>query len=173
MIYRNIYVFGEPVLREKARPVEKFDSSLQKLIKRMIAAMKEADGVGLAAPQIGIPCRVIVVDVGEGPFALINPEVIWESEEKSDFDEGCLSFPGVTVTITRPERIRIQYLDEKGNKNILEADSLLARVIQHEIDHLNGVLIIDRATKEQKLEALERLSETLKAIEEGRVTPEN
>lgn len=158
MKYRDIFIFGEPVLREKSKPVSKFDSKLSKLIKKMHKTMKNADGVGLAAPQVGHLLRVVTVDVGEGLIALVNPEIIDKSKERCEFDEGCLSFPGVTIDITRPEEIRVAYLDEKGNKNVLDADGLLARVIQHEIDHLDGVLIIDKADNKEKLKALEDLS---------------
>lgn len=170
MRYRDILVFGEPVLKEKSKPVQKIDSSVKKILKQMYQIMKNADGVGLAAPQIGIPLRLVVIDVGEGPIYMINPEIIWFSDEKTDFEEGCLSFPGVAINITRPERVRVLFLDEKGNQNLLEADGLLSRAIQHEVDHLDGILIIDRATKEQKLEALQKLQENLQLISSQKTT---
>jgi peptide deformylase len=165
MKFRDIFVFGEPVLKEKAKPVQKIDASIKKLLRQMYAVMKRADGVGLAAPQIGVPLRVVVIDVGEGSLMMINPEIVWYSEETSEFEEGCLSFPGVTVNIIRPERVKVAYLDENGNKNLLEADGLLSRAIQHELDHLDGILIIDRAPKEQRFEILKKLDENLKMIE--------
>lgn len=160
MEFRNIKVFGEPVLRERANPVERFDAELLGLVKRMKKIMKEAEGVGLAAPQIGVPLRVVTIDVGEeGRFTMVNPEITWYSEEKELFEEGCLSFPGVTVNIERPARVKAVYFDEYGNKRSVEADGLLARAIQHEIDHLDGVLIIDRAGKEEKIKVLEQLNQ--------------
>jgi len=165
MKYRDILIFGEPVLKEKARPVSKIDATVKSLLKRMYAVMQVAGGVGLAAPQIGVPLRVAVIDIGEGPIYMINPVITWYSEEKCEFEEGCLSFPGVAINILRPERVRVAYVDDKGNRNVLEADGLLARAIQHEIDHLDGILIIDRATGKQRLEALSRLEENLKLIE--------
>lgn len=166
MKYRNIFVFGEPVLKEKSRPVEKIDSGIVKILKEMQKIMINANGVGISAPQIGIPLRLVVIDVGDGPIYMVNPEIVWYSEEKVDFEEGCLSFPGVTVNISRPERVRAAYLDERGRKNLIEADGLLARAIQHEIDHLDGILIIDRATPQERVEALQKLQENLKIIEE-------
>lgn len=165
MKYRNILVFGEPVLRERSREVSEINSSVRKKLREMYDIMLNANGVGLAAPQVGIPLRMVVIDVGDGPIYMINPEIVWYSKEEVDFEEGCLSFPGVTINITRPEKVKAVYLDEKGRKNIIEADGLLARAIQHEIDHLDGVLIIDRANEEQKLQALQKLNENLQAIE--------
>lgn len=166
MKYRNILVFGEPLLKEKSNPVEKVDSGIVRILKEMQKIMVNANGVGISAPQVGIPLRLVVIDVGEGPIYMVNPEIVWFSEEKTEFEEGCLSFPGVTVNIVRPERVRTAYLDEKGRKNLIEADGLLARAIQHEIDHLDGILIIDRATPEQRIQALQKLQENLKIIEE-------
>lgn len=165
MKYRNILVFGEPVLRERSKEVSEINSSVRKKLREMYDIMLNANGVGLAAPQVGIPLRMVVIDVGDGPIYMINPEIVWYSKEEVDFEEGCLSFPGVTINITRPEKVKAVYLDEKGRKNIIEADGLLARAIQHEIDHLDGVLIIDRANEEQKLQALQKLNENLQAIE--------
>lgn len=159
--FRNIKIFGEPVLRERARPVEVFDKKLLGLINQMFDIMHEAKGIGLAAPQIGHPIRVAVIEIDENRYVLVNPEIIEKSREMEEFEEGCLSLPGVSINIKRPSRIKVAYQDEKGKKNILEADGLLARAIQHEIDHINGVLIIDRATKKERLEALEKFSQFL------------
>lgn len=165
MKYRDILVFGEPVLKEKSKEVKVIDSNIRKTLKNMYEIMKRADGVGLAAPQIGIPLRLVVIDVGKGPIFMVNPEITWYSEDTVDFEEGCLSFPGVAINITRPEKVKVAFLDEKGKKNFLEADGLLARAIQHEVDHLDGVLIIDRATKKQRMEAIQKLQENLLQIE--------
>ncbi|MCX7832510.1 MAG: peptide deformylase [Actinobacteria bacterium] len=166
MKYRDILIFGEPVLKEKSKEVQNIDSNIRKTLKNMYEIMKRADGVGLAAPQIGIPLRLVVIDVGEGPIFMVNPEITWYSKEEVDFEEGCLSFPGVAINITRPEKVKVAFLDEKGRKNFLEADGLLARAIQHEVDHLDGVLIIDRATKTQRMEAIQKLQENIQQIEE-------
>lgn len=156
------------MLRQKAELVKKFDAELIKLVRKMKRIMKEAEGVGLAAPQIGVPLRVVTIDIGdEKKFTMVNPEIVWFSEEKEFFEEGCLSFPGVTVNIERPARVRAVYLDEYGNKKSIEADGLLARAIQHEVDHLDGVLIIDRASKEEKIKVLEQLNEFFEGQQTG------
>lgn len=170
MRYRNIYIFGEPVLREKAQPVEKFDKNLKSLVKRMFKTMKEADGVGLAAPQVGVSLRVVTIDVGDGPYVLVNPEIIWQSEVESDFEEGCLSFPGITVNIRRPEKVKVSYFDEKGNKAVIEADGLFARAVQHELDHLNGILIIDHASPEERMRLIDELEKNLSLIRKTQET---
>ncbi len=159
--YRNVRLFGEPVLREKAKPVEVFDKKLLSLINEMFKIMEEAHGVGLAAPQIGHPLRLVVIQFEDNRYVLVNPEIIDKSKEQEEFEEGCLSFPGVSVNIKRPSRVKVAYHDEKGKRSILEANGLLSRIVQHEIDHINGVLIIDRANKRERLEALEKFSEFL------------
>lgn len=133
---------GDPVLRQKAKAVEKVTKKLKKLIRDMAQTMYEANGVGLAAPQIGISERVIVVDVGDGLIALINPEIC-ESEGSQKDVEGCLSIPGVNGYVCRAARVVVQGTDENGRQVRHEGTGLLARAFQHEIDHLNGVLFID------------------------------
>jgi peptide deformylase len=171
--YKRVRIFGDPVLKEKARPVESFDEALRELVSRMFSIMSGAGGIGLAAPQAGHLLRVITIDIspaieGEGscvpgPFVIVNPVVTWASEETEPFEEGCLSLPGVSVEIVRPSRVTVEYQDEYGHRHVLEADGLLARVLQHEIDHLNGVLIIDRAEKSERLRALDEFNQFLLA----------
>ncbi len=145
MAVLEIRKVGDPVLREKAKPVARITKRHQKLLKDMIETMYAADGIGLAAPQVGVSERLIVVDIGEGPLALVNPEILAASG--SDVDrEGCLSIPGVWGYVERFSRVTVQGLDEKGRPRRIEAEGLLARVLQHEIDHLDGILFTDKAT---------------------------
>jgi peptide deformylase len=146
----EIRIYPAEVLRVKAKEVERIDASIRSLIDRMTDLMYQADGVGLAAPQAGISKRVIVVDVGEGPFNLINPEVLETEEEKESVEEGCLSLPGIRINVLRPKSATVRGLNEKGETITRTVDGMWARVFQHEIDHLNGVLIIDHASTVQK-----------------------
>jgi peptide deformylase len=134
------------VLRKKAKLVEKIDERLQMLISDMFDTMYRADGVGLAAPQVGILKRVVVIDVGDGDgvHALINPEFVSQSGEEIDF-EGCLSIPGIRGKVKRPANVTVKALDRNGKEIVLEASGMLARALCHEIDHLDGVLFIDKA----------------------------
>lgn len=143
MALRNIRVNGDVVLRKKSREVKEINEKILTLIEDMKETMYHANGVGLAAPQIGILRKVVVIDVGEGPIVLINPEII--SKEGSQIDEeGCLSIPGVQGKVDRPMKVTVKALNEKGEEFILEGQELLARAICHEIDHLDGVLFIDK-----------------------------
>jgi peptide deformylase len=144
MALRNIRQYGDDVLRKRCREVEKVDDRLLTLIEDMKETMYEADGVGLAAPQVGILKRLFIVDVGEGPLVFINPEIIETSGKQID-EEGCLSLPGETREVMRPNYVRARALNEKGEEFEIEAEELLARAILHEYDHLNGTLFIDRA----------------------------
>ncbi len=150
----EVLVYGNPILRKKAQPVEKFDQSLKAFALEMIETMKESDGIGLAAPQVGRTIRMIVVDpsVGEQPpMVMINPEILWSSEETEDYEEGCLSIPDVRISINRPSRITLRARDVDGNEFTIEnASGMLARVTQHEIDHLDGIMIVDRASVLQR-----------------------
>jgi peptide deformylase len=153
--------YGDPVLKSSATPVDRFDDALRKQVARMSSLMQDAMGVGLAAPQLGLSQRLLVYQVGqEAPLvALVNPEVEWRSDEQEEAEEGCLSIPGVAVDIDRPVHVRVRAQDESGDSCLVEASGLEARVIQHEIDHLDGVLILDRASKEQRREAIRRMRE--------------
>lgn len=146
MALRNIRKFGDDVLRKRCREVEEIDNRLLTLIEDMKETMYDADGVGLAAPQVGILKRLFVVDIGEGPLVFINPEIVETSGSQID-EEGCLSLPGETEEVMRPNYVRARALNEKGEEFEIEAEGLLARAILHEYDHLNGTLFIDRVKK--------------------------
>ncbi|MBI6875059.1 peptide deformylase [Clostridium aciditolerans] len=140
---RNIRKYGDEILRKKSRKVEVINDRILTLIKDMEETMYEAQGVGLAAPQVGILKRIIVVDVGEGIIKLINPEII--SREGSQLDvEGCLSVPGEQGEVERPNRVTVKALNEKGQEITVEGEGLLARALCHEIDHLDGILFVDK-----------------------------
>jgi len=147
MAVYNIVKIGDPVLRERAKPVTKINANIHKLLDNLKDTMYDADGVGLAAPQIGISKRVIVVDVGEGPLELINPEITSASGQAIDL-EGCLSIPGVQEEVARAAEVVVKALDRNGQEIIINAKDLLARALQHEIDHLDGILFIDHLQKE-------------------------
>ena len=134
-------------LRKKARPVDSIDYKIKLLIEDMADTMYKADGVGLAAPQVGILKRVIVMDVGGGPIALINPEVISQTGEEED-TEGCLSIPGLRGVVKRPAQVQVKGLNQEGREVVIEGIGLLARALCHEIDHLDGVLFIDKVVPE-------------------------
>ncbi|HKP89645.1 MAG TPA: peptide deformylase [Thermoleophilaceae bacterium] len=160
--------YGDPVLKSRATAVDRFDETLRNQVARMAGIMSDALGVGLAAPQLGISQRVLVYRVGQDApvVALVNPEVEWEGEDEEPFDEGCLSIPGIEVEVQRPIHVRVRALDEHGDERLVEASGLEARVIQHELDHLNGVLILDRTTREARKEAIRTLRE-LESAEEA------
>ena len=159
----QIRSFGDPVLRTKARPIERFDDALREEVERMSHLMDDALGVGLAATQVGVVHRLLVYRVmQQGPLAaLINPEVEWSSRDSEPMEEGCLSLPGVLVEVDRPLHVRVRALNEYGEPIMIEATGLEARVIQHEIDHLDGVLILDRTSRDQRKEAMRTLRERL------------
>jgi len=152
---------GDPVLKSRATPVDRFDDSLRGQVARMAGIMGDAIGVGLAAPQLGISQRLLVYRVGpDAPvIALANPELEWTGKEEEILEEGCLSIPGVTVDVERPVYVRVRAQDEEGEERLIEASGLEARVIQHEMDHLDGVLILDRTTRDQKRQAMKALRE--------------
>ncbi len=161
----HVRKFGDPVLRTRARPVEEFDDALRSEIARMGTLMHDALGVGLAATQVGVLHRVLVYRVQhQAPVAaLVNPEVEWSGKEKETAEEGCLSLPAVLVEVERPVHVRVRARDEHGDEVVIEASGLEARVIQHEIDHLDGVLILDRTTREQRKSAMRALREAQQA----------
>ena len=157
--------FGDPVLKTKARPIERIDDALRDEVERMGELMNDAVGVGLAATQLGVLHRLLVYRVQpDAPVnALINPEIEWRGSEEEIAEEGCLSLPAVLVEVERPVHVRVRALDEHGEPIVIEASGLEARVIQHEVDHLDGVLILDRTTREQRKEALRVLREAQRA----------
>lgn len=146
MALRQIVQIGEPVLRKKSKKVEKIDEKIIQLLEDMADTMYEADGVGLAAPQVGILKRVVVIDVGDGIIELINPEIISTSGEQID-DEGCLSVVGESGAVRRPYVVKVRALNRKGETIEIEGEELLARAFCHEIDHLDGVLFVDKIEK--------------------------
>ena len=156
---KDIRVIGDPVLREHAREVTEFDRGLRKLAKRMLRTMHDAPGVGLAAPQVGVLQRLLVYDVDDDPQVLVNPVLDEYSEEIEESDEGCLSVPGVTMPVERAVSVRVRGFDASGEPVDFRAEGFEARVIQHETDHLDGVLIVDRTSRSARAAALRALRE--------------
>src|ERR1700687_6024376 len=152
MSIRPIVQLPDKRLRLPSEPVVKIDGEVKKLVADMFETMYDAPGVGLAASQLGVPKRVVTIDATRGeeekrPFALINPEILWLSDERLVHEEGCLSIPDYTDEVERPARIKARFLDLEGRTIEVEAEELFARVLQHEIDHINGVLFIDHLSK--------------------------
>lgn len=149
MAVREIRLLGDPVLRKVAEPVETVDDEVRRLMDDMLETMYDADGVGLAAPQIGESRRVIVIDIRDpdvAPFGLVNPVIVERSEELARGEEGCLSIPGLAEIVERPASVVVEALDRDGNPTRIEAEGLLARALQHEVDHLDGILFFDRVS---------------------------
>ncbi len=146
MAVRNIVEKGDPILRKISRSVLNFDEKLATLIDDMIETMHNADGVGLAAPQVGILRRICVIDVGDGPIELVNPVIIKEEGEQVG-SEGCLSVPGQSGIVKRPMKVTVKAQDRKGNTFEISGEELLARAFCHEIDHLNGILYVDKVIR--------------------------
>lgn len=176
MIYRILHI-GEEPLRATSEPVTVIDDDLRRLVEDMFETMYQANGCGLAAPQIGKNIRMAIVDIGENPLVLINPEVL-STCGKQEGDEGCLSLPGLRERVTRPASLRVEFTDLDGERYEVEAEGLMARAILHEIDHLDGVLFIDRISRArrkqikheiERLEAGEDLSEDDEVDEDDEV----
>jgi peptide deformylase len=153
--------YGDPVLRSAARPVEHFDGALEDEVRRMTSLLEDALGAGLAATQLGVMHRVFVFrKEPDAPVqAFVNPVLEWSSDEREADEEGCLSIPGVWIEIERPSRARVRGFDARGRERTVEAEGLEARVLQHELDHLDGVLMLDRATPEQRRVAMRAMRE--------------
>lgn len=151
MALREIRLSNDPILRKKSKEITEITDRIKILLDDMIETMNEADGVGLAAPQVGILRRAVVIDIGEGPIKLINPEILEMKGEVIDI-EGCLSVPGKSGTVARPELVRIKYIDIDGKEKNLEGRGFLARAICHEIDHLDGILYTDKMIEEVEIE---------------------
>lgn len=168
MAIMRIRLFGDPVLKEKSREVKEIGEGLKNLIENMTDTLYDAPGVGLAANQVGVPDRIFVFDVGEGLNVCINPKITYVDDEMTDGDEedleGCLSLPGLDLPVQRHVRLKLDYQDETGASRVTEAEGLLARVIQHETDHLDGVVILDRADRKARAEALKRLRDSLYSL---------
>lgn len=152
----TVRMFGDPVLRQRAREVEELDGELARLADTMVATMYEAQGLGLAAPQVGVQKRMYTYDVGDGPGVIVNPEIVDSSGEWS-YDEGCLSVPGLHFEIVRPKVVTARCVDLDGKEVILEGDELFGRLIQHEIDHLDGILLLDRLEPDERKAALREI----------------
>ncbi|MHB8780253.1 MAG: peptide deformylase [Candidatus Geothermincolia bacterium] len=160
MAIMPIREFGDPVLKEQTREVREINDSIRKVIENMIDTLYDAPGVGLASTQVGVTDRIFVYDVGEGAQVCINPVITFVDDEMTDDEddlEGCLSLPGVDLPVKRHERVVLDYTNLEGERHRMEAEGLLARVIQHEIDHLDGKVILDRAERADRAEALKRL----------------
>jgi peptide deformylase len=153
--------YGDPVLRSRALEIEQFDEKLADEARRMGQLMHDALGIGLAATQVGVMHRLLVyrVDPDAPVAAVVNPVLEWASEEREPLEEGCLSLPGVLVEVERPVHVRVRAKDERGDDLLIEASGLEARVLQHEMDHLDGVLILDRTTRDQRKQAMRALRE--------------
>ena len=170
MAIRPILTAPDPRLKAVSTDVETVDSAIRTLIDDMIDSMYAADGIGLAAVQIGVAKRVLVIDVDQkegkkNAIAYINPKLVWVSEEMAVFEEGCLSVPEIYDDVERPARIKCEYLDRDGNKQLLEADGMLATCLQHEMDHLNGVLFIDHLSRLKRSMAIKKLTKAKKLKE--------
>jgi peptide deformylase len=154
-----IRVFGDPVLKMKAKEVTDIDGQLARFVDTMVDTMYDAAGVGLAAPQVGVQKRMFTYDIGDGPQVLINPEVA-DAAGEWEYEEGCLSIPGFHFTIVRPKVVTMKGLDIDGNEVVVEGDELLGRVFLHELDHLDGVLMLDRLDPDERKRALRELRDT-------------
>jgi len=170
MTIRPILTAPDPRLQAISIDVEAVDADIRKLVDDMADSMYAADGIGLAAVQIGVPKRVIVIDLDQkegkkNPRAFINPKILWASEELAVFEEGCLSVPEIWDDVERPARIKAGYLDRDGKKQLLEADGLLATCLQHEMDHLNGVLFIDHFSRLKRSMVIKKLTKAKKLKE--------
>ncbi|MEP9348955.1 peptide deformylase [Xanthobacter sp. KR7-225] len=172
MSIRPILIIPEPKLRAISRPVEKIDGEIRKLVEDMFETMYDAPGIGLAAIQVGVEKRVVTIDTardGEDskPIALINPEIIAASDELSVYSEGCLSIPDFYEEVERPARVAVRFMDLEGKVREVEADGLLATCVQHEIDHLNGVLFIDHLSRLKRDRVIKKFTKQAKREAEG------
>ena len=166
---RKILTEPDPILRKKCEPLEKVDTNTRKLMDDMLATMYAAPGIGLSAVQVGILKRLVVIDISrdeekKNPIFLINPEIINQSKKISVYEEGCLSIPGQFAEIERPAECTLKYIDYNGKEKELKADGLLATCIQHEVDHLNGILFIDHLSKLKKDLILKKTKKQIKEI---------
>jgi peptide deformylase len=167
----NIHLFGDKILRQTAKRINKVDDDLRQTIREMLQTMYSSDGIGLAAPQVGIHKQLVVIDCelenpAAPPLILINPEIKSYSKSLCKDQEGCLSIPGIYMDVERPEQVEVSYKDENGRPRTIKADGLLARAIQHEMDHLNGVLFVDHITDSLTLtEELKKKGFSIKAVQ--------
>ncbi len=171
MTLRSIITLPDPQLRLVSEPVGKIDDAVRGLIEDMFDTMYEAPGIGLAAIQIGVPKRIVTMDLAKKdeprePRVFINPELVWTSQERATYEEGCLSIPEYYEEVERPARIKVRYLDHDGIARELEGDGLLATCLQHEIDHLNGVLFIDHLSKLKRTRVIKKFAKAAKHSED-------
>jgi peptide deformylase len=171
MALRDILILPDKRLRQVSEPVKKVDAGIRELVEDMFETMYEAPGIGLAAIQVGTPKRVVTMDLAKkdepkSPQVFINPEVVWTSEEKATYEEGCLSIPEYYGDVERPAQVKVKYLDLEGKSHELEASGLLATCLQHEIDHLNGVLFIDHLSKLKRDRVLKKFTKAAKRAAE-------
>ncbi|MGF0537535.1 peptide deformylase [Agrobacterium sp. ES01] len=167
MTIKPLIILPDPILRQSSQPVERFDSDLHKLADDMLDTMYEAPGIGLAAIQIGVARRLLVIDISKEdedrqPLVFINPEIITSSDERSTYEEGCLSIPDYYAEVERPAAVTVKSLDRDGREQMTEADGLLATCLQHEIDHLNGVLFIDHISRLKREMVIKRFTKSAK-----------
>ncbi|MCX7587963.1 peptide deformylase [Phenylobacterium sp. 58.2.17] len=168
MAIREILVVPNPVLKEVSQPVAKVDDELRALMDDMLETMYDAPGIGLAAIQIGVPKRVIVMDIAgpdeeKAPRYFVNPEIVWSSEDTAPYEEGCLSIPDIYDEVERPARVKLKYLNYQGEEVIEDADGLFAVCIQHEMDHLEGVLFIDHLSRLKRDRAVAKVKKQARA----------
>ena len=171
MALRDIIVLPDKRLRLKSKPVPRIDGDVRKLVEDMFETMYKAPGIGLAAIQVGVPVRLVVMDLSKKetesePRVFVNPEIVSPSEEKSTYEEGCLSIPEVHEDVERPARVKVKYLDLDGKAHEDDADGLFATCIQHEVDHLNGVLFIDHISKLKRDRIIKKFVKAAKRAEE-------
>ena len=172
MTIRPILTAPDPRLKAVSEPVAKVDAEIRTLIDDMIETMYGADGIGLAAIQVGVAKRVLVMDIDQkdgkkNPVAYVNPKILWASEEMATFEEGCLSVPEIWDEVERPAKIRAEYLDRDGKRHEIEAEGLLATCLQHEMDHLEGVLFLDHLSKLKRSMALKKLQKAKRLKDAG------
>jgi peptide deformylase len=171
MALREILILPDKRLRQVSAPVKKIDDGVRTLVEEMFETMYDAPGIGLAAIQIGAPKRVVIMDLAKkdepkAPQVFINPEILWASEDKATYEEGCLSIPEYYGDVERPAQVKVKYLDLEGEPREIEANGLLATCLQHEIDHLNGVLFIDHMSKLKRDRVLKKFTKAAKRAAE-------
>jgi peptide deformylase len=171
MAQRDILILPDKRLRLVSEPVGKINAEIKKLIEDMFETMYAAPGIGLAGIQVAVPKRVITMDIAKKddpkePQVFINPEILWQSDEKAKYEEGCLSIPEYYEEVERPAQVKVKYLDRDGKERLVEANGLLATCLQHEIDHLNGVLFIDHISKLKRDRVIKKFAKAAKRAEE-------